>query len=367
MWPSGTCPDVTIEGGLSCSATALDDGNCQYLCPGEGSDGDEWVQLTPPLAVTFERHDPDQRWTDILQRAGQTLSSYVDREEIYLDVDVSEWATDIPGSRISHVEFLEPGGGMRRYSLQEASRSAGEDGKPERLRILAPGATCDPLRYTLIGDRRYKESAATVVDGKAEPGDVHQTARLLTFNLTLVQGGGPAIAYGGVDDKVRDPTYFTALATLGANFRPRNPRWSRVAYEARIGGSIGQWGFYGPGSLLDEERRVTTKLPWARLLFEAGVVVDVISPLSLAASFGVGGSWPINNTDVAQTDRFAFVLSPSAEARFAIRRWISLVVQGRAVFRERTQIAIGLNNNTPIVRSFPNVSLLGLYGLQFSF
>src|SRR5690606_26157013 len=37
VWATGTCPTATLEGGISCEATALADGSCQYLCPGNSS------------------------------------------------------------------------------------------------------------------------------------------------------------------------------------------------------------------------------------------------------------------------------------------------------------------------------------------
>lgn len=355
VWATGTCPAATLEGGISCEATALDDGSCQYLCP--GSSTQEWVDVSPPVAVTFEKQDPHQRWNEIVQRPGQTLSEYVDPEQIYLAADLSNWRIDVPGSRTSHVELLDNDGSTRRYAVADV----------QRLRILAPHASCDPLRFRLVGDRRYLEGSAPVQDGAVEFGPVHKTARLLTFNILLAQGGGPAIAYGGAPSNLTDPVYFTAIGQLTANFRPRHPRFARVAYEMRLGGTLGQWGYFGPGSIHDDPRRVTTKVAWARILFEPAVVVDVIPPLAVSFGIGVGGSWPINNNDVRQTDRFGFVLSPSADVRFAIRRWVALVVQGRAILRERTVVAVDVVGSEPLVRQFPNVSLLGLYGVLFSF
>ena len=356
IWPSGTCPSATIEGGISCEATALDDGSCRYLCPGSAA-RDEWVDLSPPVAVTFEKDDPHQRWTEILQRPGQTLSAYVSNDQIYLGADLSGWRTGVPGNRISHVELLGNDGGSRRYAVEEV----------DRLRILAPGASCDPLRFRLVGDRRYREGSAKVRAGAVEFGSVHKTARLLTFNLLLAQGGGPAIAYGGAPGDLSHPIYFAAVGQLAANFRPRDPRYSRVAYELRIGGTIGQWGYFGPGSIGDDPRRVTTKIAWSRLLFEPAVVVDVVAPLSLSFGFGVGTSWPINSSELANTDRFSWVLSPSADARLAIRRWISLVLQGRVLLREQTAVAVDIVGSEPRYERFNNVSLLGVYGVQFNF
>ena len=374
VWPTGTCPTATIEGGISCTASPLEDGSCQYLCPGEEGDGteaQEWVELTPPLAVSFKKDDPDQRWTEILQRPGQTLSSYVPAEQIYLDADISGWRPRIPGNRISHVELLDHDGGTRRYAVSDVSMGTVGAAKhtPDRthLRILAPGASCDPLRYHLVGDRRYREGSAPVEDGAVGFGDVHRTARLLTFNVVLAQGGGPAIAYGGPPSNVSNPVYFVVQGQLAANFRPRNPRWSRVAYEIRIGGTVGQWGYYGPGNIGESSRRVSNKVPWARLLFEPAVVVDVIPPLAVGVGVGVGGSWPINNRDIANTNRFPLIVSPSLDLRFAIRRWVSLVLQGRVIFGEETQIATEIIADLVRYNHFPNVSLIGLYGIQFSF
>jgi hypothetical protein len=368
VWATGTCPSATLEGGIACAATALDDGSCQYLCPGngdlgeglgegQGAGGSEWVDVSPPVAVQFEKDDPDQRWTEIVQRPGQTLGAYVEPSQIYLDADLSGWRVDVPGSRISHVELLDNDGSSRRYAVEGV----------DRLQILAPHASCDPLRFRLVGDRRYLEGAAPVVAGQVEFGAVHETARLLTFNVLLAQGGGPAIAYGGAPAELANPIYFTAIGQLAANFRPRDPRFARVAYELRIGGTVGQWGYYGPGSLGEDPRRVTSKVAWARLLFEPAVVVDVVPPLALSFGFGVGGSWPINNREFANTSRFDFVLSPSLDARFAIRRWVALVVQGRAMVRERSIVATEVVGTVSRTQSFANVSLLGLYGVVFSF
>lgn len=355
VWPTGTCPTATLEGGIGCEATALGDGSCQYLCPGNSTQ--EWVDVSPPVAVTFEKDDPHQRWNEIVQRPGQTLSEYVDREQIYLGADLSGWRIDVPGSRISHVELLDNDGSSRRYAVADV----------ERLQILAPHAGCDPLRFRLVGDRRYLEGSAAVHDGAVEFGPVHKTARLLTFNILLAQGGGPAIAYGGAPSDLADPVYFAAVGQLAANFRPRNPRFARVAYELRLGGTLGQWGYFGPGSIGDDPRRVTTKVAWARILFEPAVVIDVVPPLAFSFGFGVGGSWPIANSALRETGRFDFVLSPSADARFAIRRWVALVVQGRAILRERSVVAVDVIGSEPQVEEFPNVSLLGLYGVIFSF
>jgi len=356
VWITGSCPAATLEGGISCEPTVLADGSCQYLCPGRDADSeDEWVDVSPPVAVTFTKDGPRQSWNAIVQRPGQTLAEYVDHNLIYLGADLSRWRTTVPGSRISHVELLDPDGSSRRYAASE------------HLRILAPGASCDPLRFRLVGDRRYLEGAAPVHAGAVEFGEVHKTARVLSFNVMLGQGGGRAIALGGAPDDLSNPIYFTGLAQLGANFRPRDPRWARIAFEMRLVGTIGQWGYFGPGSIGDQPRRVTTKLPWARLLFEPAVIIDVVPPLAIGLGFGVGGAWPINNRDYVHTGRYDFVLSPNIDARFVIRRWVALVIQGRAMIREQTSVAVEIVGTNARVERFPNVSLLGLYGALFSF
>ena len=363
VWAIGTCPVATIEGGIECSATPLDDGTCQYLCPGgepsESEDGwsSEWVELEPPLAVTFRKSDPDQRWTEILQRPGQTLASYVPADQIYLSGDISTWKRNIPGSRIEYVDLLGSDGAKRRYAVDAV----------DNLRILAPGASCDPQRFRLVGDRAFKEGSAEVRDGAVEFGPVHRSARLLTFNILLAQGGGMAVTYGNAPDTLAKPVHFIVLGQIAANFRPRDPRFARVAYELRIGGTIGQWGYFGPGSIGEDPRRPTSKLAWVRLLFEPAVVVDVLPVLAFSAGLGIGGSWPIKASDQEITDRFSFILSPSLDVRFSIRRWIALVLQGRAFFRERSAVATSINGSEPVYESFPNLSLVGLYGVELRF
>ncbi len=353
VWPSGTCPAATIEGGIDCSATPLDDGTCQYLCPGDG-ESSEWVELTPPLAVTFRREDPDQRWTEILQRPGQTLAAYVPADQIYLGGDLSSWRTNVPGSGIDYVELYGSDGSVRRYAV---------DGVDD-LRILAPGASCDPLRYRLVGERSFKEGSAAVDDGEVQFGEVHRTARLLTFNIMLAQGGGPAIPLGA-PDTLPNPVFFAAIGQLSANFRPRDPRFARVAYELRIGGTLGQWGSFGPGSIGEDPRRISSKVAWARLLFEPAVVIDVLPVLAFSAGVGIGSSWPIRSSILPETGRFTWIISPSLDARFTLRRWIALVLQGRAIFREKTFVATSIAGDVPVYEEFANISLLGVYGVEF--
>lgn len=359
VWNHGSCPRATLEGGIACQATPLDaelGGACQYVCPGD-DDGGEPVELAPPVGVTFERDEPRQVWTEILQRPGQTLSSYVPRDQIYLHADTSGWRTKVPGSRISHVELLGDDGGVRRYAV---------DGVDE-LRVLAPGASCDPLRYRLVGDRRYVEGSAPVRDGEIEFGDVHQSARLLTFNIMLAPGGGFTVGYGGIPEQVVAPINFAAVGHLAAKLRPRSPRFARVAYELRVAGTIGQWGYFGAGSIGNDPRRVTSKVGWARLLGEFGVVVDVVSPLAVGVGLGIGRSWPVSIRQEANTGSFDVVISPSVDLRFDVRNWLTLVVQGRAVLLERSLVATDIIGDLAVVQGFPAITLLGGLGVLFGF
>jgi len=49
IYPAGSCPAVTLEGGVECSATPTEEG-CRYLCPGEKSQGE-------PAVVCCRFHD----------------------------------------------------------------------------------------------------------------------------------------------------------------------------------------------------------------------------------------------------------------------------------------------------------------------
>lgn len=363
IWPTGTCPVATLEGGLDCEATPLDDGTCQYLCPaggeGEGDtiEEDQWVDVSPPVAVTFHKTDPDQRWTEMLQRPGQTLSGYVAGDQIYLGASLEDWQRDVPGSRISHVELLDHDGSTRKYAVKGV----------DRLQIQAPHASCDPLRYRLVGDRRYLEGSASVREGHVEFGDVHRTQRVMTFNFTLTQGGAIAALGSRAPSELVNPVHVIVGGQLAANFRPRNPRLARVAYELRIAGTVGQWGYFGPGSIGDDPRRVTQKLAWSRLLVEPGLVIDVVPPLAIGVGFGVGMSWPIDNLQIANTGRFAPILSPSLDLRFALRRWVSLILAGRMLLREQARVAVDIDGEQPVFETYGVISFVGVYGIQFSF
>ncbi len=359
VFPADSCPRAELEAGITCVATRAGD-SCHYLCPEEVDVGDP-VALTPPLSVRFEKEDPRQRWTDILSRVGQTLTSYVTGDTVYVHADLSDWRRDVPGSRIRHLEILGPDGSARRFPV----------GGTDRIQIPLPSSGCEPLRTKAIGDRHYQEELAPVRDGEVHLGPPEKRARIMTFNLLLAQGGMLAFipdAPAAIDN----PSYFVVLGQLSARFRPRRPKLARFSAELRLGGTIGQWGYYGTGSLEDDPRRADRKPLWIRFLVEPALVVDIVHPVSMSLGLGVGGAWPLRSEDVNDTGRFSPIFAPSLDTRLAVRPWLSLVLQGRVIFGERTLTTVaaaqGDGDVVSATRSaLRTYSLAGLYGLLFSF
>ncbi len=347
------CPRITLESGVGCSGRRAG-GACHYTCPG-GDEQHSLDAITPPLTVHFEKDHPHQRWSEILTRVGQPLTSYVTGDKVYVHADVSLWKTHVPGARVEGIAFLGDDGSVREFPLR------GRDA----IELALPDATCGPVRYRMIGDRKYVERTADVRGGKVLLEPPERSSRVLTFHLSLLQGGSWAFHPGGPDG-LRTPAYFLGLAQVAANFRPRNPKYARLSGELRLGGSIGQWGYFGNETLSAEDRGVDRKLAWVRFLFEPALVVDIVPPLSMSAGIGIGASWPIHIADVEFTKRFAFIVTPSLDARIAIRKWIALVVQGRLLFGERTQATVVEDMNA-IRRELTTVTVVGLYGLLFSF
>jgi len=358
VWNRQVCPTASLEGGIACEGTSDGEG-CNYVCPGTPRESD--LEVSTPVVVTFTKDGPRQSWTEFLQRPGQLLTGYVPGDQVYLEADISNWVTNTPGSRVSHVEILGADGSTRRYPVEAV----------DELRVLVPGASCEPVRYRLVGDRKYREASANVRDGMIRFGDVSKTARVLTFNFVIFQGGGPAVnRFGGPlfrDDDVRTPVFFTALVQLTGSFRPRNPKWSRVSGELRLGGTIGQWGWYGRSGVDATPRRVNPKVPWMRFLVEPAIAVDVWYGITLSAGLGVGSSWPLRGSDISNTDSFRPLLSPSIDARFNVRSWLAFVAQGRVIWGEEILNAKFDDAGQPVDKYAPATSLLGLYGVQFNF
>ncbi len=354
VYSTSACPRAMLESGIVCASERAGDA-CRYRCPGE-VEGADPVALTPPLTVHFEKDDPRQRWSDILSRPGQTLGSYVTGDTVYVHADLRGWRKDTPGSRISHLEVLGADGSVRRFPV------AGVD----RLRIPLPAATCEPLRHRAIGDRTYQETFAEIRGGEALLAKPERQARIMTFNLLLAQGGMIA-AIRDAPAAISAPSYFVVLGQLAARFRPRRPRFARLAGEIRLGGTIGQWGYYGIETIDDDPRRTDRKPVWVRFLVEPALVVDIVHPVSMSAGVAIGGSWPLRSADVRDTGRFGPIVAPSLDVRLAIRPWLALVLQGRVTFGERTAVTAALSQTQAVRRELPTTSLAGLYGLLVSF
>ena len=360
VYPTDACPAAVVEGGVACTVEGDAEG-CHYRCPGdEVADADPSLSVETPLTVTFrdQRSAQDQRWTQILVRRGQILEGFVEPDRIYLEADVSDWERTVPGNRVTHLEVLGNDGSVRRYTLDGAST----------LSLRAPEAGCEPLRYRLVGERFYKERTAEVRDGKVWLDPPEASVRSLDFMLVILQGGGPAYAMGAPLE-LSNPIYFNGLAQISASWRPRKPKLSRLAVELRLGGTIGQWGYFDEQSYetLPEPIQVRERVIWARFLVEPALVVDVWGPFALGVGLGMGSSWPINSKETDNTSRYRFVVAPSAEGRIRVRKWLYLVAQVRGVFREKTFIALDDGAGRFRREEFDTISVLGLYGLGFRF
>jgi len=96
---------------------------------------------------------------------------------------------------------------------------------------------------------------------------------------------------------------------------------------------MGQWGFLEQLELGTSEVK---RLPWARFLVEPALVVDVFQRVALTGGVGIGASWPLRYPDELKTERFNFIVSPALDVRLEVRSWISIVLQARTVFEEKT-------------------------------
>jgi len=348
------CPRVSLESGISCTGTRVGDA-CQYLCPGD-ADQHGLEAIEPPLTVHFEKDAPRQRWSEILTRIGQPLSSYVPGDKVVVHADIRHWKLNTPGARVEEIAFLGDDGSIRKFPLR------GRD----TLEVPLPAATCGPIRYRLVGDRKHIEQTAEIRNGQIMLAPPEASARILTFNLSLLQGGSWAVS-PGAPDALQTPAYFLGQGQLAANFRPRNPKYARFSGELRLGGAIGQWGYYGADTLTDDPRSVDRKLAWVRFMFEPAMVVDIVPPVAVSVGLAIGASWPIRIADLQHTNRFPIFVAPSLDARFAIRKWIALMVQGRVIFGERTQAIVADDTMVAQRLELTTVTLVGLYGLLFSF
>lgn len=368
IYPQDTCPTATLETGTACTATVTDQG-CDYRCP--GTVDDSALDLELPLEVTFEKVHPTQRWTDTLAANGQTLTSYVGADQLYLSANVNAWETAIPGARVTDVEIFGEDGEVHRYGVTHVPT----------LQLKVPGASCEPIRFRPRGDLDYDEALAQVRDGSIEFGAPERTARRAAFKLYLALGGGPAWSdtFGPEDVP---PVYFSALGQFALQFRARKPGWSRVGWDLRVGGTLGRWG-----SRLVEEEAAEPSDPttetttdeqlrafgWARVMFEPGLVVAATHRIEVGTGFGLGFSFPIRRNEELTGDRINFIWTPSLDTRYKIRRWASLMLQFRPIFGERAFTGVTQDTSQTTGETMVDTqeakarSLLVLFGTAFSF
>lgn len=353
--PDAMCPKAQLDNGIECDAARVGD-ECRYMCPGTDAEsgGAGATAIEPPLTVDFQKDDPRQRWSEVLTRVGQPLTSYAPGEPVYVHADIGAWEKDVPGARVDEVEILGADGSTRKFTARGESR----------LQIPLARPSCESLRYRVVGDRPYREGVAAVSSGEVHLAPPEQRARVMTFNILLVQGGSWAIAPAR-PEAMRVPVYFVGQLQIAANFRPRSPRFARLAGEVRLGGTLGQWGYFGLETINDDPRRVDEKLAWARFLVEPALVVDIVHPVMMSAGVAVGSSWPLASDGVAKTNRFALVVAPSLDIRFKIRKWLAFVAQGRVFFGETTVANLAELDGSR--RELTTYSLTGVYGLLFSF
>jgi|GEM_PF-2163464 len=372
IYPRDSCPDATLETGTTCSATVTDSG-CAYSCPGEFVT-ERALDLDLPLQVTFEKGDPNQRWTDTLAQNGQQLTSFVPADEVYLAANINEWETAVPDNQINSIVLFGEDGAERQYGVTHL----------DRLLLRVPGAglqgrggTCESVRFKPKGDRGYDELVASVEDGELQLGRPERGARVVSFNLSALFGGGPAWS-GNLETP---PIYFSGLAMFAVQVRPRRPGWNRVGFEMRTGGTLGSWGvplveddesdpamrnLEGEDSSSDSESR-EARIGWARVLFEPGAVVSLHERIALGGGFGMGFSLPYRGGDDITGDTLNFIYSPNLDLRFRLRRWLRLVVQFRGVFGEKEFEAPAEDEGNRPQPGDQAQSLLVLGGLQAQF
>lgn len=373
IYPDDTCPTATLESGTTCSSSVTPTG-CDYRCPGEV--GDSVLDLELPVEVTFEKRRPDQRWTDTLAANGQTLTSYVRADDIYLNANVNAWETDTPGARVTGLELFGEDGEIDRFGISHVPN----------LQLRVPGGSCEPIRFRPSGDLRYEEGLAHVRDGSIDFGPPERLARRTAFKLYLAVGGGPAWSdtFGPQDVP---PVYFSALGQFAFQFRARKPGWSRVGWDLRVGGTLGRWGSRfveeeteAPGDTQPAPEESTDPIAeteqlrafgWARVFVEPGMVVSLSSRIEVGAGMGLGFSFPIRRDQDLTGDRINFIWTPSLDGRYRVRRWVSLMMQFRPIFGERafSQDSGGDTSNAdePDTTEAQAQSLLVLFGTAFSF
>ncbi len=352
---AGTCPSAQLENGTSCLGTR-GEGVCDYVCAGEG----DAASVSTPTSVRMVRGAAKQAFTVIVQRPGQIVDGDVPSTATQLRVDLTKFETNRPGNRITGLEVSGEDGSVRRFSTKGR----------KQLSVVVPGASCEPVRVRWIGDLDYHESTAIVRDGELVLDPPSASARILSFHFDVLQGGGPvALIDSDVQQgrDVRTPVHFNALFQIAARFRPRKSKWSRLVGELRLGGTIGQWGYYSADYADVSPRPGRPKVPWMRFLVEPALYVDIAPVFGMSFALGLGSSWAPRTGDFVATDRYHFVASPAIDLRFHVRRWLSFVVQGRVFAGETVVLETPVPGGDVVSKELKAVSVIGLYGLQFRF
>ncbi len=359
IYPTDTCPRATLSDGTVCAPTVTDTG-CAYTCPGTVTEATSSA-LTLPADVEFEKVGPIQRWTDRLAQNGQTLSSYVDPQDVFLDVDLRDWTRAAPGNEIRKIKFFRPDGAVTTFNV---SRSP-------RMSVNVPYASCAAVPFEVEGDRSYREGRAEVRAGQLVLGPPASLAKIVSFSLAAAAGGGPAWSPLLDSSTTGPPVFFGGLLQFAINMRPRAPRASRLTVEGRIGVNLGQWGAVVFEDDMGQVQESFEDFVWVRFLAGPGLAVDLTDRLVLGMGIEFGASFPARRRQSLAGIAFTFITSPSLDLRLRVRRYLSIFVQERGVvdkaFQATTQAPGGGGGNGAMTARRTAGTLLTLFGLMAHF
>ncbi len=319
VYPADRCPRATLDNGIVCASTPSEHG-CSYTCPGERSLESD-VDLPLPMGVEFERADPVQRWPDRLAANGQTLSSYVPPDQTFLDVDLSSWHTEMPGNQIRKIRIFRPDGVITTFNVTQS----------RKLQVNMPNASCAEVPFEIEGDRPYREGRAPVVDGRLDMNHAYKRARIISFNLMALAGGGPAWSPLLAGSTSGPPVFFGGLLQFALRARPRNPKAARLAFEGRIAINLGQWGAVVFEDEMGSVQESFQDFIWTRFMGGVGMVANLSARVALGVGLDVGTSFPARTQRELPGIAFTFITSPNLDLRLRLRRYLSLVLQVRGV------------------------------------